>query len=141
MTRQEALEIYKLEVQKFEGTRNSQWKFNFSLWTLLILVIYYVDKLDILNTYYFVFGLFVFTIHYFFVTQVQYSLESSKILRSTIVNNLNDPQKQNFIVDIKLKPKLSNLLSETFFARWIIYQCSITLFLILLLWARVYYFV
>lgn len=135
MTRKEALEIYKQEVIKFEGTRNTQWRFNISFWTLLVLGIFYSDKLKLTPELSCTAGILIFIGHFLFVAQTQYSLECSKILRNKVVDFLNTNDEMAVITLIN-KPSCKLLWEKSFFFRWIFFQMFLTIILILLFWVE-----
>jgi len=44
MTREEAIEIYKVQHSKFQKSQDLQWKFNIAMWTLIAAGIYFVGN-------------------------------------------------------------------------------------------------
>jgi hypothetical protein len=125
MRKKEALEVLKGEILKFEGTRNTQWKFNIAVWTLLSLAIFSKSKLSISDVGCLMIGTTVIAIHLIFSFQVQKSLECSKKLRKLIHQFLNSEMKTT---DIPAGVKISGreLFRETHFILWLIIQMSIT---------------
>jgi hypothetical protein len=45
MTRNEALEVYKVQHERFRQTKELQWKINLASWALIAVAITYSDKL------------------------------------------------------------------------------------------------
>lgn len=130
MKRKEAIEVYRGEIIKFEGTRNTQWKFNISIWTLLSLAIFFKASLTKSDVWLLVIGLFVIIVHTWFLVQIQNSLECSKKIRELIHNFLNSSEKQSTIpARIRLGYKI--LLTETHFTFWVSIQIFITILLVI----------
>lgn len=131
MTRQEAMDIYKDRSSKFRNTQSIQWKMNISIWTLLVLAIYYKSELHLptINssclTWSFFFeivaSLFIILIHGYFCYKVQKSLNNDKAVLNEIVNHLNKDvnKKADIPVDYKAKSTISPW-------PWISIQVSVT---------------
>jgi len=51
MTRDEALEIYKIQHERFRPTKELQWKKNLTSWALIAIAITYSDKLKGLSVF------------------------------------------------------------------------------------------
>lgn len=128
MERKEALEVLKGEIIKFEGTRNTQWKFNISVWTLLSLAIFSKSDLSMNDIWCMAVGFATIIIHTLFLVQIQYSLECSKKLRELVHNFLNSTEGSgNIPAGIKLGRKV--LFEQTHFRLWVFIQISITFLL------------
>lgn len=128
MKRKEALEVLKGEILKFEGTRNTQWKLNIAVWTLLSLAIFSKSKLSISDIGALIIGDSIIVIHSIFSVQIQNSLECSKKLRRIIHNFLNSKMK-TFNIPAGVKLSKRELFRETHFIMWLVIQMSITILL------------
>ncbi|HLG34411.1 MAG TPA: hypothetical protein VI757_05975 [Bacteroidia bacterium] len=141
MRREEAIEIYKTEMQRWESTRSIQWKFNIGLWTVLALAINFKKELGFTEydhtsyysnqvCYYHVallLSVAILAIHSWLVYLIQYSLEVSKEICKNIRDDLNRSidEKENIIFII---PKVPTQKGPNFY-NWIFLQVSITLLL------------
>ena len=97
-----AIELYKIQHDRFKHTKDLQWKVNLSLWTLLAFAIYYSDKianrLSVIEIFLIV--IFFFTAQVIFSFKTQASMEADKKIMLSIVDQLNEPSGENIIISI-----------------------------------------
>jgi len=131
MTRNEALEYYKQERDRFEKTRGIQWKFGISLWTLIALAITFFGKnyikLDKLSACLLCF-LFLCA-HFVFALFVQKGLVAARTRCNNILTALNT-SKEEFVFPDTSRPPPSLTENDKW---WIFFQVLATNVLLLVL--------
>src|SRR4030095_12049300 len=140
MTRPEALEMYKIQHERFHKTQDLQWKFNISTWTLMAAAIYFFNQYyneihhQKVSSYWIVIltGAFLVT-HSMFVLIEQNSLAVTKAVWLKILVDLNDPGINDIRINIKDATKENSLRKSKFWGenwKWIVFQILITLILL-----------
>ena len=130
MDRKEALEIYKVRSEKFRNTQLIQWRMNISIWTLLVLAIFYKSNVGFVHCNWHCISLtcsseiaiaiFVIIIHWCYCNMTQKSLNYDKALNTDILEQLNN-EVTSIAIDYKIKPRSSFW--------WVILQTSLTVIL------------
>ena len=79
MENQNLREIYKVEAEKYNKTRDIQWKMNLAFWTLLIVAIYVKSKHELIIPQFseIIAGILCILFHLLFVLHIHGSLERS----------------------------------------------------------------
>jgi hypothetical protein len=77
MNKEHLIEIYKVEAEKYNKTRDIQWKMNVAFWTVLIVGIYSKSKEGFKLQEELYVGLLYVLLHLLFVVQIQASLGRS----------------------------------------------------------------
>jgi hypothetical protein len=132
------IEIYKVEAEKYNKTRDIQWKMNVAFWTVLIVGIYAKSKNDlnlcaINHVQQILIGTIYIFIHGVFVYQIQGSLRRSITRLRNSANEVLDNKEENNITIDDLQAKLSWTRAEQIRnISWHVFQISITGFLVLL---------
>lgn len=145
MNKQDLLEIYKVEADKYNKTRDIQWKMNVAIWSLLIAATYFDFAKEFNYFVRFIICIFAFLIHAWFVSVIQGSLNRSlarlhNISIYVIEQDENDSLKWKDLEKFKsdktlkfkkrlLKPKISWAviqLAVTFSLLYIFYSTTLT---------------
>jgi hypothetical protein len=116
------IEIYKSEMERFNATREIQWKFNIAIWTLLALAIEFFaanDKVCISCCLLIILLIICGVLHFIFIRLVQGSLRSSK-------NKWNEMRK-------KLGETGENTNWSQKDSLWVLFQIGITIILLIVL--------
>jgi hypothetical protein len=124
-------DIYRIQHDRFQQSRNNQWKINITFWTLIVLAIYNKDKLPLHNNFTAILICFILLIlHLVFVIIVQRNLETDKKIWVSILKYWNNelPKNEEFRIDIQ-GVKISDLKGRPWF--WIVFQMAFTLVLLL----------
>ena len=103
MTRDEALEVYKVQHERFRQTKELQWKINLASWALIAIAITYSDKLKGLSSFQICFVSGVFWVaQMIFAWRTQRALEADKKISKHILNtlNLNTNRDLNIAVNV-----------------------------------------
>lgn len=129
MKRNEAMDVYKGRLEKFKNTQSIQWKMNLSIWTLLVLAIYYSDNIKLDACFLFAFLLAICVIHFWYCILTQKSLNSDKAINDDIINQLNKTQDDNQSIIVTYN-KGSGRLN----LNWVILQGAITVILAIVLY-------
>ncbi len=132
-SRTELIEIYKTEVGRFEKTRDVQWKFNVTAWTLLVLAIKFksensalIDCCTIIVS-----SIAIFIGHLIFTWLIQNSLSSSKAIWNKIFDILNKYDDQDTtLIKIDTKKITENKKWRVTDSLWILFQMLVTSFLL-----------
>jgi len=134
MTRDEAVNITKATRERFEKTREIQWKMNVAIWTLIVAAIYLFAKEPSIRfsqnwlviTFTIIFG---FT-HLIFIYMTQRSLETSKRIEEYIYKKLNEENSSltQFEVDIKKITNFCWISRPGWF--WLVFQMASTILLL-----------
>lgn len=125
--------IYKSHVDRFEDTRNLQWKFNVAAWTLLSAAIYFKGTSDICIptwTVYVASGTLLVG-HLMFAILTQISLNSSKAICHGILKKMNDYATSNDI-DVNVKKLGEDRKWKKKDNLWVFLQLLFTVFLIMI---------
>lgn len=107
MTRDEAVNLTKATRERFEKTREIQWKMNVAIWTLMAAAIYLFAKEPTirfsLNLQFILLTIIFGLTHLVFVYMTQRSLETSKRIEEYIFAKLNENNSglKEFEVDVK----------------------------------------
>jgi len=103
MKRQEALEIYKVQHERFRQTKEFQWKINLASWALIALAITYSDKLNGLSACQIWFVSSVFLIaQMIFSWRTQKALEADKKISKHILHELSSNTNENLNIEINV---------------------------------------
>ena len=152
MTRPEAMEFIKSQNEKFNHTRQHQWKFNITFWSLIVLGIYFLNKekfkipflpLCILC------GLFLIA-HYLYALRIQVSLSHCKKNVDYLLNQLNQTNREDLLITLdfekarqvrKKKEKEEEDEKELtkYGPSWIFFQCFATAVLLAMFLLVAYY--
>ena len=107
MTRDEAVNLTKVTRERFEKTREIQWKMNVAKWTLMAAAIYLFAKepsIRFSRGCPLIFFAVIFGVtHLLFIYMTQLSLETSKRIEEYIFTKLNEQNSSlsQFEIDIK----------------------------------------
>ena len=129
MNADQALEVYKKECEKFEGTRKLQWGFNIAFWTLLCVGLYFLrsSNIQISGSSLTIILACFFLAHGVYVIMTQRGLEESGRIMKNILNDLNreDHKTINFVVDYERSViQARDLTGDSWL--WIIFQLLCT---------------
>ncbi|MEP2025569.1 MAG: hypothetical protein ABJH98_04410 [Reichenbachiella sp.] len=123
MTRQEALEFYKLRKGKFFNTRSIQWKMNIAIWTLFVFATYHKSKLALSNDCaVLISSVIIIGVYMWFIISIQVSLDYDKRQNDQIISQLNDSNNDDIKIELDSKKTNSGY-------HWIAIQLMITLVL------------
>ena len=121
MKREELLEYFRTERTRFEKTREIQWKFNISFWTLLAVGISFLNGE--------MFGeckcglwlaiLIFLAAHFLFAYLTQKGLIGSRILSAKILDSLNSSLEDYIKFDTR---RIDKLKWKTADIMWIVFQ-------------------
>lgn len=109
MTRQELMEVYKAEHERYNKTRDIQWRFNIAAWTLILVAIYASRKGELKMTAQDVMPVCItFTFLYSLaVWLLQVSMQVSRKIFVQVMKKLNEEEKQEgFKVIFKQETRL-----------------------------------
>lgn len=123
MTRNEALEIYKIQHERFRQTKELQWKINLASWALIAVSISYSEKLSQLSTCGIIIGcLFFWIAQMIFSWRTQMALESDKVVSKHILNylSLGTKKSQNIIINIDELTKQVKIQNTGLW--WLVFQ-------------------
>jgi H+/Cl- antiporter ClcA len=127
MTRDEAIEVYKVQHEKFRQTKELQWKINLASWALIAIAITYSDKLKGLSVFqiWFVSGVF-WIAQMIFSWRTQLALEVDKKISKHILDtlNLNTNKDLNIVVNVNGKNKKIEFQYTGIW--WLIFQALTT---------------
>jgi hypothetical protein len=136
MTRDEAINFVKASRERFEKTREIQWKMNVAIWTLMAAAIYLFAKepsIRFTKSCTLIFLAIVFGItHLLFVYIIQRSLETSKSIEDHIFTKLNEQNSslQQFEVDIRKLSSFWSISPPGLF--WLLFQMASTTILLII---------
>ncbi len=138
MKREEAIDMYKVQHERFHKTQDLQWKFNISLWTLMTAAIYFFneyyksnDKIAPSGTWILV--IVFFLTHTFFALIVQNSLAVTKAVWIKILDDLNPSNNNDISIDIDTVTTENRYDKKKFWKenwKWILFQMLITIILL-----------
>lgn len=136
MTRDEAVSFTKATRERFEKTREIQWKMNVAIWTLIAAAIFLFAKEPSIRFHKsgsLIFFSILFGItHFIFIYMTQRSLETSKRIEEYIFKKLNEENSglKEFEVDIKKLTRFWLLSLPGWF--WLLFQMASTFLLLLI---------
>ena len=131
-----AIEIYKIQHDRFKHTKDLQWKINLSFWTLLAAGVYYSDKFAATLSLF----QMICVVVIFFVAQVifsyktQKSMEADKKIMSEILEQLNHDKVKNISVNVRERAK--DVRASKQGNGWILFHLFMSASLLLLLLFR-----
>jgi hypothetical protein len=127
------VELYKAQLLAFNKTRDMQWKFNISIWGLLLTVAYLKHLVSDIFSQSLVGILFLIALfgHYIFVYIVQRSLAASQRIMNTYLEQMNRYNKTEDVVINNRKYERMYVLTLTDYL-WIAFQVIITFFILLI---------
>ena len=131
MTREEAFEVSKRAIDRFDKSRSLQWRFNVAVWTLIVAGIYFFSKetIHIGKFYIWFFSCLFFLSHAFFVVMIQLSLVGSLLVERYIYDCLNNNPKETEInVDVKTITDKSRINRKGGY--WLAFQLLTTIVLL-----------
>ena len=133
------VEFYKVEAEKYNKTRDVQWKMNLAFWTVLIVAIYSKTKegftLDSLPLWLQAIILILFIyVHSIFIFQIQGSLNRSLGRMRNLGAYLVEKEEKDTtsINEIEQDPFKDNAEYKSRTKKWHLFQISITIFLVVL---------
>jgi hypothetical protein len=136
MTRDEAMQVYKVQHERFRQTKELQWKINLASWALIALGINSADKirrqLDVSEV--------IITISIFFLAQMIFSyrtqraLEADKIISRDILRQLSLNVNPNENIHIDIKKLTKKIYPGGTGWWWLFFQGFVTGILLLLLY-------
>lgn len=139
MTRTEAMEVYHDRSAKFKNTQSIQWKMNLSIWTILVLAIFYKSKINFPSCngdcitwscgFQILMSLIVIFVHFSYCYRIQRSLDSDKAVKKSIVTQLNSSINPNLNVKIDLESESAKSPWA-----WIVIQITVTAILVIVFW-------
>jgi hypothetical protein len=130
MTRDEAFELSKRANLRFDKSRDLQWKFNITVWTLIVAGIYFFGKenINIGMTRIYLFSGTFFLVHAIFVTMIQLSLVGSLNVENFIYQQLKSNQITEIDVDVEKLTRNSHIKGKGRW--WFAFQILTTLVLL-----------
>lgn len=131
--RSDLIELYKAQIVEYNKSRDIKWKFNISVWALLVLTTYfkYLNPEMFDNSLIFILFITALLGHYIFVYIVQRSIAISRKKLDEYLYHMNNYNKSkdvvvwNSIYDRMYVLGLSDYL-------WIAFQIIITFFILLI---------
>lgn len=123
--------IYTTQNERFQDTRNNQWKINISFWTLCVLAISYKSKFNSVSDFWiFIVCILILMLHFLFIINIQKNLETSKRIWLKIIDFWDGSiQSEEFKLDIKnIKVSCKDFSAMGWF--WIAFQIIISMILI-----------
>jgi hypothetical protein len=133
------LEIYKIEADKYNKTREIHWKMNFAIWTVLIVAIYAKSRNEFdISKLYWLWQLVIYTVfcglHLYFIVKIHSSLDRSLARMRDMATIILNP---TFLWDKIGGKKVAELATQKDgFFKWEYLQVLITVFLI-----AIFYFI
>ena len=126
MTRTEALEVYRIQHEKFRHNQHIQWTFNIAIWTLIALAIqFFKPPNDGVPAYLLLWlSTIFFVTHLLFVWRIQRVHEVTKNIWLSILGDLNRQSDDNIVVDIK-RLTVETIIPPTGFY-WMFFQMAAT---------------
>lgn len=124
--------VYDSQHERFQQSRNNLWKINSTFWTLLVLAIFYKEKLPLYSNFLTILiCLTLFVLHYLFVLTVQKNLETDKKVWMSILKYWNGdwPKGNEFRIDTN-GVKNKELSTRAWF--WIVFQMTFSFLLIMI---------
>jgi hypothetical protein len=130
--RSDLVELYKAQVLDYNKTRDIQWRFNISIWTLLGIVILfkYIEPDIFDSSLVTILFLIALLAHYMFIYIIQRSLAGSKRIMDKYIQHLNHYNETAKININNRKYEKIYVLTLTDYL-WIAFQIIITFFILL----------
>ncbi len=127
------IELYKAQVSEYNKTRDIKWKFNTSIWALLLFTTYFKYINPEIFSLSLVFILFIIGLlsHYIFLYIVQRSLAISRKKMDEYLFHLNHYNNKENVIIRNNRYEGRYVLSLTDYL-WIAFQIIITLFILLI---------
>ena len=131
--RSDLIELYKAQISEFNKSRDIKWKFNASIWTLLVITTYFKHLNPEIFDLSLIFILFIIALlaHYIFIYIVQRSLAISRRKLDEYLYYLNTYNKSKDIVIKNNRYEGMYVLNLTDYL-WIAFQIIITFFILLI---------
>jgi hypothetical protein len=128
MTREEAIEVYKVQHERFRQTKELQWKINLSSWALIALGIFYSDKIknQISNSQAIAIILVFFIAQMIFSFRTQRALEGDKIISREILSQLDLGTEKNLNVKIDIRGPTKKIYFRATGWWWLFFQALTT---------------
>jgi len=127
------IEIYKAQVSEYNKTRDIKWKFNTSIWALLLITTYFKHSNPEIFNLSLVYILFIIALlgHYIFLYIIQRSIAISRKKLDEYLFYLNHYNNKENIIIRNNRYEGMYVLSLTDYL-WIAFQIIITLFILLI---------
>ena len=131
--RSDLIELYKIQILEYNKTRDITWKFNTSIWALLVLTTYFKHLNPNIFDHSLVLILFIIALlgHYIFLYIVQRSLAISRKKLDEYLFYLNNYNKDKDVVIRNNRYEGMYVFSLTDYL-WIAFQIIITFFILLI---------
>ena len=131
--RSDLIELYKAQILEYNKSRDIKWRFNISIWALLVITTYFKHLNPEIFDLSLVFILFVIALlgHYIFLYIIQRSLAISRRKLDEYLYHLNNFNNSKDIVIRNNRYERMYVLSLTDYL-WIAFQIIITFFILLI---------
>lgn len=131
--RSNLIDLYKAQVSEYNKTRDIKWKFNTSIWALLIITTYFKHLNPEIFDLSLIFILFIIGLlgHYIFLYIVQRSLAISRKKMDEYLFHLNHYKNKEDVIIRNNRYEGIYVLSLTDYL-WIAFQIIITFFILLI---------
>ena len=131
--RSDLIELYKAQISEYNKSRDIKWKFNISIWTLLVFTTYFKHFKSEIFDLSLVLILFIIALlgHYIFLYIVQRSLAISRKKLDEYLYHLNNYNNSKDVVIRNNRYETMYVLSLTDYL-WIAFQIIITFFILLI---------
>lgn len=131
--RSDIIELYKAQISEYNKSRDIKWKFNTSIWALLVIITYFKHLNPEIFDLSLVFILFIIALlaHYIFLYIIQRSLAISRRKLDEYLYHLNNYNNGKNIVIRNNRYEGMYVLSLTDYL-WIAFQIFITFFILLI---------
>jgi hypothetical protein len=132
MKREEALEVYKIQHERFRQTKELQWKINLASWALIALAITYSDKLSSLSAFQVcTFSSIFFIAQMIFSWRTQRALEADKEISKHILNELGSTNDEDLSIDVNVDKLTKKIKIRSTGRWWLAFQALTTGILLL----------
>jgi hypothetical protein len=141
MTRQEAMEFIKREDEKFNHTRQHQWRFNIAVWTLIVLGIAFIanNKPMLPLIPLIVLCLLFLIAHWIYTFRIQISLSHCKMIVDDLLKQLNRDNSEDSVITLDFEKATRGRTLTKYGDQWIFFQLLSTSVLLALLLMVAYY--
>jgi hypothetical protein len=131
--RSDLIELYKAQISEYNKSRDIKWKFNISIWALLVITTYFKHLNPEIFDLSLVLILFIIALlgHYIFLYIVQRSLAISRKKLDEYLYHLNNYNNSKDVVIRNNRYETMYVLSLTDYL-WIAFQIIITFFILLI---------
>jgi hypothetical protein len=131
--RSDLIELYKAQISEYNKSREIKWKFNISIWTLLVFTTYFKHFKSEIFDLSLVFVLFITALlgHYIFLYVIQRSLAISRKKLDEYLYYLNNYNNRKDVVIRNNRYEGMYVFSLTDYL-WIAIQIIITFFILLI---------